>query len=117
MEVKFQNKFMKRITDGLTLRFGFFTGYVNNFLSWKIFIPLGRLTYVVYLIHLNYLTVFHAFTRQPYYYTKFNHTEHYFGTILMVFFMAFVICLTVEVPFLNLERLILPSRTSNFGKR
>lgn len=32
----------------------------------------------------------------------------------MVFFMAFIICLTIEVPFLNLEKLLLPSRTGQY---
>jgi len=26
-------------------------GFVNSFLSWKAFIPLGRLTYCAYLVH------------------------------------------------------------------
>jgi hypothetical protein len=40
-------------------------------------------------------------------------TEHYFGIILMVFLMAFAICLVVEVPLLNLEKLLVnPTRTS-----
>lgn len=71
------------------------------------FVPLGRLTYVVYLIHFRYLTVYHSYLRKPYYYTPTTHAEHYFGVVLMVFFMAYAICLTVEVPLLNLERLLL----------
>lgn len=91
-----------------------FIGFINRFLSWKAFIPLARLTYVVYLVHLNYLTVYHAYIRKPYYYTKFTHVEHYFGVLLMVFFMAFAISLTVEVPLLNLEKLLVsPTKTSN----
>lgn len=86
-------------------------GFVNRFLSWKVFIPLARLTYVVYLVHFTYLTVYHSYIRKPYYYTKFTHAEHYFGVLLMVFFMAFAICLTVEVPLLNLEKLLIrPNR-------
>ena len=27
------------------------TGFVNMFLSWNIFIPLARLTYMMYLVH------------------------------------------------------------------
>lgn len=86
---------------------------MNRFLSWKVFIPLARLTYVVYLVHFTYLTVYHSYIRKPYYYTKFTHAEHYFGVLLMVFFMAFAICLTVEVPLLNLEKLLIrPNRAS-----
>lgn len=28
-----------------------FAGIVNSFLSWKLFVPLSRLTYISYLIH------------------------------------------------------------------
>ncbi|XP_059352860.1 nose resistant to fluoxetine protein 6-like isoform X2 [Daphnia carinata] len=86
-------------------------GLVNRFLSWKAFIPLARLTYVVYLVHFTYLTVYHGYIRKPYYYTKFTHAEHYFGVIFIVFLMAFAICLTAEVPLLNLEKLLIrPNR-------
>jgi len=47
-------------------------GVVNRFLSWRGFIPLGRLTYCVYLIHLTYLGAFFAHSRKPMYYTTFN---------------------------------------------
>ena len=90
-----------------------FIGFINRFLSWKAFIPLARLTYVVYLVHFTYLTAYHGYIRKPYYYTKFTHAEHYFGVLLMVFFMAFAISLTVEVPLLNLEKLLIsPTKTS-----
>lgn len=82
-------------------------GFINRFLSWKMFIPLGRLTYVVYLIHLNYLTVYHSYLRKPYYYTHTTQAEHYFGVLLLVFLLAYAICLTIELPFLNLERLLI----------
>lgn len=107
-------KYFMKTNHFLSKHFRISSGFINRFLSWKVFTPLARLTYVVYLIHLIHLTVFHLSIRIPYYYTKYTHTEHYFGTILMTFVMAFVICLTVEMPFLNLERLLLPSRTSKY---
>lgn len=89
----------------------FLKGFVNQFLSWKVFVPLGRLTYVVYLIHQNYLIVYHANLRKPYFYNKTTHTQHYFGVLFIVFLMAYAICLTVEVPLLNLERLLITSNS------
>ena len=29
----------------------YFLGFINTILSWKVFIPLGRLTYCAYLVH------------------------------------------------------------------
>jgi len=81
-------------------------GFVNRLLSWKAFIPLGRLTYVVYLIHFEYMLVYWSHARKPYYYTVFDHIQHYFGVLLMVFLLAFFISVTVEAPFLNLEKLL-----------
>lgn len=74
------------------------------------FIPLARLTYVVYLVHLNYLYVYHAQMRKPVYYTNLEMAQHYFGTVLLVFLLAFFVCISIEVPFANLEKLLLPSK-------
>ncbi len=79
---------------------------MNRLLSWKGFTPLGRLTYVVYLIHFDFLYVYWAHARKPYYYTTLDHILHYFGVLLMVFLLAFFISVTVEAPFLNLEKLL-----------
>ena len=44
-------------------------GYVNTLLSWKAFIPLGRLTYCAYLIH-PMIIMYYMFTlRVPLYMT------------------------------------------------
>jgi peptidoglycan/LPS O-acetylase OafA/YrhL len=34
-----------------------FAGPVNAFLSWKFFIPLSRLTYSIYILHVTYMEV------------------------------------------------------------
>ena len=67
--------------------------------------PLSRLTYVMYLVHLNYMAVYYARARKPIYYTMWDTLQAYFGFLLAVISLAFVICLTVEIPFLNLENL------------
>jgi peptidoglycan/LPS O-acetylase OafA/YrhL len=40
-------------------------GPVNTFLSWKVFMPLGRLTFCVYLISYSLQTLYHFSIRQP----------------------------------------------------
>ena len=87
-------------------------GPVNRFLSWKIFIPLSRLTYVVYLVHVNYLLVWSANLRQPVYYTALDHVQFFLGVVFGVTLLAFGISLTVEIPILNLEKLVFSSSTS-----
>lgn len=87
-------------------------GPVNRILSWRVFIPLSRLTYVIYLVHVNYLLVWTANLRQPIYYTNLDHVQFFLGVIFGVTLLAFGISLTVEIPMLNLEKLIFSSSTS-----
>ena len=88
-------------------------GPVNRFLSWRAFIPLSRLTYVVYLIHLEYLYMWSFHLRKPIYFTLLDYFQLYFGALLGLHLLAFFISVTVELPFLNLEKLIF-SNTSRF---
>jgi peptidoglycan/LPS O-acetylase OafA/YrhL len=88
----------------------FNAGIVNHVLSWKGFLPLGRLTYCVFLIHYDYLNVFYSAMRKQYYYTIFGQISIYFGVLVVVFGLAFVISVTLEASFLNLEKLIFSSK-------
>ncbi len=90
------------------------TGYVDKFLSWNAFTVLGRLTYVVYLVHYNFLAVYYAHARKPYYYTVLDRVVFYLGVVFISFSLAFLISLTVEIPLLNLEKIYIvnPSQQS-----
>ena len=81
-------------------------GFVNHFLSWKGFLPLSRLTYCVYLIHYDYLTAYYAMSRKLIYYTFVTQLTTYFGIVVTVFGLAFIVSVTVEASFLNLEKLL-----------
>lgn len=81
-------------------------GFINNILSWKGFLPLGRLTYCVYLIHYDYINLFYSAMRKQYYYTLFGQFTTYFGMLVIVFGLAFGISVCIEASFLNLEKLI-----------
>lgn len=85
-------------------------GFVNRLLSWKGFLPLGRLTYCVYLIHFDFLIVFYAALRKRFYYTLPDQFTTCFGILLICFGMAFVVSVTLEASFLNLEKFIFSSR-------
>ena len=88
-------------------------GFVDRFLSWKGFLPLGRLTYCVYLIHYDYLNVFFSAMRKQYYYTLAWEFTLYFGLLCTVFGMAFVVSVAIEASFLNLEKLAFSSKMKN----
>ena len=84
-------------------------GPVNRFLSWKVFTPLSRLTYVVYLVHVNYMFMWSSTLRKPIYYTDLDHVQFYLGVVFGLNLLAFGISLTVEAPLINLEKIIFSS--------
>ena len=85
-----------------------FTGIVNDLLSWKAFVPLARLNYCVYLINLNYIAFITASSRTPHYYTYLGIFQYGAGLICMIYTLALLTTLAIEVPFVNLERLLFP---------
>ncbi len=87
-----------------------FAGFVNRLLSWKGFLPLGRLTYCAYLVHLDYLIIFYAAVRKQFYYTLFEQFTTCFGALVFVFLLAFVVSVTLEASFLNLEKFVFSSK-------
>jgi len=44
-------------------------GWINEFLSWRIFVPLGKLSYCVYLIHLPVIYILALGARTGTYYS------------------------------------------------
>ena len=46
----------------------FLTGMISSFLSWKAWIPLSRLTYGVYLLHILVLTFYYSILENPLHY-------------------------------------------------
>ncbi|XP_032794832.2 nose resistant to fluoxetine protein 6 [Daphnia magna] len=92
-------------------------GFVNRILSWKGFVPLGRLTYCVYLIHYDYLNVFYAALRKQYYYTMLGQFTICFGVLLICFGLAFATAVTLEASFLNLEKLFFAPKPKSLSPR
>lgn len=69
--------------------------------------PLGRLTYCMYLIHLDFLNVYFAIKKRLYYYTFYDQILTYMGLLLCILSLAFVISVAVEAPFMSIEKLLL----------
>ena len=87
-------------------------GPVDRFLSWKAFMPLSRITYCVYLIHFSLLVLYVSRMRAPLYYSTFDVILFFFAIIVTVFGIGFVVSITIEASFLNLEKLLF-----SFGKK
>ncbi len=86
-------------------------GYVQRFLSWKFFIPLSRLSYAVYLIHPVYIKAYYSSLRKPMYSTGITLLTTFFGILMTIFLIATVVAVVVEMPILNLDKLIIRDPT------
>ena len=67
--------------------------------------PLGRLSFVVYLTHVHCITLHYMYlSRVPLYYTKFNLVMTCSAVTTITFISAFFLSIFIEIPFINLDR-------------
>ncbi|XP_014288490.1 nose resistant to fluoxetine protein 6 isoform X2 [Halyomorpha halys] len=85
-------------------------GFIDMFLSWKVFIPLAKLSYSVYLTHIVILMCSIAAERNSFKFNDYDQVEMFLGDVLLCTFSGLVLTLLVEVPMLNIERILLPGR-------
>ncbi len=91
-------------------------GPINGFLSWKVFNLLSRFSYVVYLIHNNFIHVYVHHLRKPFYYTDFNQIVFFLGVLLCSTLIAWPFVLFIEIPSGNLLKLIFNKTFKIAGK-
>ena len=70
--------------------------------------PLGRLCYSAYLINLNVIKVSTFSQRSPSYMSDTNFILAFLGFLLATFLLSFAASLLIEMPFLKLDKLLLP---------
>lgn len=87
-------------------------GFVNRFLCWPAFAPLGRLTYCTYLLHYNVISVYYARQRQPSYYTTFDQFCVWCGHFVTSLAMAVAVSVAVELPTINAIKLLRNRRSA-----
>jgi len=85
-------------------------GFINSVLSWSAFVPLGRLTYMAYLVHPSILYAFYQNLGTLLYINNFTIIMTYFGTLVLVNMAAFVFMLGLEAPMIGMEKALLPQR-------
>lgn len=95
-------------------------GPVNRFLSWTIFIPLSKLTYCAYLLHVFLYYIMLANTSQPLHWdgTGAWILLHMVPLCTFSFIVAFFVSAWLELPFMKLEMLLLKGGGGNrVGRR
>jgi len=86
-------------------------GFVNTFLSYPGFIPLSRLTYATYLIHINVIYFVDFSQRAIPYYDVLRYVYHVVAHLIVSLAFAVPLTLAFEAPFMTLEKLLFaPSR-------
>ena len=68
--------------------------------------PLSRLCYGAYLINLNFMKVYTAQMRRATYFNEIQFIITCSGFISVVFALSFVGSMMVEMPFLNLDKIL-----------
>jgi peptidoglycan/LPS O-acetylase OafA/YrhL len=81
-------------------------GFVNSILSWKVFIPLSRLTYCGYLLHLYIMYNFLIDQKNSLHFDQFLTSVLYCGFIVISLVLAFVMSLAFELPFMTLDSVL-----------
>jgi len=70
--------------------------------------PLGRLSFIAYLVHFDFIkTYYTGISRTPFYYTIDYLVLNYFAMIVVAFMLAFILSIAIEMPFINLGRMLL----------
>jgi peptidoglycan/LPS O-acetylase OafA/YrhL len=85
-------------------------GFVNRFLSLSIWLPISKLSFCIYLLHLPIQTVYIGSIRQPEIISGLNTTYKFFGDFLTTFFVAFGWALVFEYPVLRVMKVYLDWR-------
>ncbi|KDR21236.1 Nose resistant to fluoxetine protein 6 [Zootermopsis nevadensis] len=81
-------------------------GVIHSMLSWKLFQPLSRLTFCMYLVHMPLMASKAFMTRVPIYSSGINVLCPIFGDILSCILLAIALSLCVELPFIRLFKYV-----------
>ena len=83
-----------------------FGGAINTFLSWGVWVPLSRLTFMAYLSHPMVLTVLYGTMRSQLLYTHYYLSILVISTVVLSYSLALAFASFVEYPLANVESAI-----------
>ncbi|XP_046851781.1 nose resistant to fluoxetine protein 6-like [Xenia sp. Carnegie-2017] len=82
-----------------------YAGWIQNILGAKFWIPLSRINYAAYLVHFEVILVLKYNVQTPIHFTWFTFVTYSLASLVLVYCIAFVITVMVELPFSNIESL------------
>ncbi|CAK8676841.1 unnamed protein product [Clavelina lepadiformis] len=92
-------------------------GPVTKFLNWKVFVPLSRLTYSTYVVHFLVLDWYKYYQDEMIHFQTVNLVYAYIGTLCISLSLAFILSVTIEWPFIELAKVLLPSKRGNLSTK
>ncbi|KAL3288860.1 hypothetical protein HHI36_003307 [Cryptolaemus montrouzieri] len=98
---------------GMTQQLGWFGLWLCR---WNPMQSLGRLTYSAYLVHVFLMKIRSAYIRFPVYMSHYNIIISTMGDIAVAYFVAFLLCLSLEMPVTALQKQWLPQKSEEFIK-
>ncbi|XP_074604721.1 nose resistant to fluoxetine protein 6-like [Brevipalpus obovatus] len=85
-------------------------GFINSFLSWKGFIPLGKLSFMMYLMHFPILWMRYAYLRERLPFGHYTMFCEFIVNFVLSFFAALISYLMVEAPTTRIQRTFLSKK-------
>ena len=82
-------------------------GPVNWLLSWKVWAPLGRLTFAAYLVHPIIVVLYNVNSMTPIHFTDLTLIYTFISNVVFSYSAAYVLSMVVEAPMMAIEKLIL----------
>lgn len=90
-------------------------GFLNRFLSWNGFVPLARISFGVYLIHLPFYNLMHRISRERRFYSHFTLVSNCFLVLVWSYLLSYIQCVACELPVAHLEKLVFVRDPRNAG--
>lgn len=81
-------------------------GWVNTFLSWNAWIPIGRLTYGAYLLHPIILNYYYKTMEHQWHFQDDTTIFRYLSVLVLAYSFSFLMSIMIDIPVYNLETMI-----------
>ncbi|XP_070534768.1 O-acyltransferase like protein-like [Ptychodera flava] len=85
-------------------------GPVDQFLSWRGWLPLARVNYCAYLLHLTVILMYTWGLKYLWFYSDFNMAVVSIAMVAITYALAVVFTMVIEIPIIGLEKIFFPDK-------
>ncbi|XP_070534767.1 O-acyltransferase like protein-like [Ptychodera flava] len=83
-------------------------GPVDRFLSWRGWLPLARVNYCAYLLHLTVILMYTWSLKYLWFYSNFNLAAVSIAMVAITYALAVIFTMVIEIPIIGLEKIFFP---------